>query len=378
MMTDGLRTWIEVDKVAIQDNFNIFRSHIDSGTALGAVVKSNAYGHDFRQFSQEVINCGIDWLIVDSIVEALALRKEGISIPILVLGYTLPERISQAAEKGISITVSTFDLLEAVIQEMEKGGVAPKIHIKVDTGMTRHGFFEKDRDLLLKTLKKHKGELHIEGLFTHFSAAKNPVLPHFTNTQIERFTEWKNAFEDGGFSPLCHTAATGGALLFPESHFDLVRIGIGMYGLWPSQEAKAHLEEDLTLTPALSWKTIVGEVKNVPVGTRVGYDGTEVLSHDATLAICPVGYWHGFSRKLSGIGHVLIRGKRARVVGRVSMDIITVDVTDIPGTSMGDEVVLIGEQGDEKITAYEMASLDDTSWYETITRINPLIKRIYV
>lgn len=371
----GLRTWIEIDRKAIEHNYSIFCKLTPPETKICAVVKSNAYGFDLMQFSKELVRLGVDWLAVDSVVEGLRLRREGIDKPILVLGHTMPERISEAVEKGLSISVSNFEALDSVLsQSFEK---KPKVHIKIDTGMTRQGFLDDDQKSLLAKLESVKEKIDFEGLFTHFADAKNPSFPDSTKKQIELFNKWRDVFQSNGFTFISHASASSGALLYPEAHFDMVRIGISLYGLWPSLEAKAYLQNRINLEPVMSWKAILSEVKSVPQGTKVGYGFTETLHRDTKVAVCPIGYWHGFSRKLSGIGSVLVNGQRAKVLGRVSMDMITFDVTDISDVSVGDEVVLLGRQKDGEITAYEMAGLDDTSWYETVTRINPLIKRIY-
>lgn len=372
---NGVRTWIEVDKKALAHNLRALRSLLSPKTKFMAVVKSNAYGHGLIDFSREIARGGADWLGVDSIVEATALRKAGIKKPILVLGYTLPEMLPVAANTGASITVSTFETLS----EISKIRLAKKlkVHIKVDTGMHRQGFIENERAKLLKTLAQLKNKIVVEGLFTHFGAAKNPSFSARTQKQIEQFNIWREAFRGAGFKPIEHAAASGGAIIFPESHFDMVRIGAALYGLWPSKEVEAFAKRKLLLKPVLSWKTLIGEVKRVKAGERVGYDFTEKLKRNSALAICPIGYWHGFPRALSSVGEVLVRGKRARVVGRVSMDMITIDVTGISGAKVGDEVTIIGESGREKISVEDIAELSDTSSYEIITRINPLIKKIF-
>ncbi len=362
----GLRTWIEIDKGAIKHNYDVFRGFVSPEVKFCAVVKSNAYGHGFYEYAQELAKLGVDWFAVDSITEGLRLRREGIVQPILILGYTLPERMKEAVENNISISISSFESLDAVSEYS-----SAKIHIKLDTGMSRQGFLENQKEELFKKLSD--SGMIVEGVFTHFAAAKNPVLPVDTKKQIERFLVWKKEFEEKGYTPIFHASATSGTMLFSEAHFDMVRIGIGLYGLWPSIETKKFLEHKIILKPVLSWKTIVSEVKSVSKGERVGYDFTERLERDSILALCPVGYWHGLSRKLSGIGQVYVRDSRVRIIGRVSMDIIILDVTDILGISVGDEVELIGLH----IPATEMSVLDDTSYYETITRINPLIKRLY-
>ena len=224
----------------------------------------------------------------------------------------------------------------------------------------------------------HHECFYVEGLYTHFAEAKNPRSGDTTKRQIGEFVKWKEFFFEAGHDPICHAGATGGAMLYPSAHFDLVRIGIGSYGLYPSTEAEHYMSRTIKLTPVLSWKAIVGEVKQVKKGERVGYDLTEMLRRDSVLAVIPVGYWHGIPRLLSSKGRVLIGGKSAGIVGRVSMDMIVVDVTDIKHVAMGSEVVLIGKQGKETILASEIARYAATTHYEVLTRLNPLIRRLYV
>ncbi len=373
----GLRTWIEVDRDAIRFNYRIFRSLISKKTRLMAVVKSNAYGHDMLQFAKEVEGLGADFIGVDSLVEGVTLRNAGVRVPILVLGYTMPERLHEASQYDISVSLSTMEHLKALIRtKLEK---PLSIHLKVDTGMHRQGFLSSDIPRVITVLRSpsFKKRARLEGLFTHFASAKNPAFPAYTKLQLTEFARWRDALTRAGFSFLSHASATGGTLLFPEAHFDMVRVGIGLYGLWPSVETESFLRDKLTFKPALVWKTVISEFKTLSAGSKVGYDCTETLEKKSVVAVCPVGYWHGFSRKLSSIARVLVRGVPCRVVGRVSMDMISIDISSVPNPHVADEVILIGTSATRSVTAEDMARLDETSVYETITRINPLIRRIY-
>ncbi len=368
----GLRTWIEIDKGAISHNFAVFRGIIGKKVKMLGVVKSNAYGHNLTEFAKELEKLGVDFLGVDSAVEALALRREGVKTPILVLGYTLPEMFEELAQKDISVAVSNFETLA----ELKKIKCGIKIHVKVDTGMSRHGFAETEIKKVLVEISKNKN-LDVEGLFTHFAMAKNPSFPAYTKLQIEKFNIWREAFTKAGLMPICHAGATSGTLLYKEAHFDMVRIGISLYGIWPSKEAKALYDDKIKLHPVLSWRTLVAEIKKFPKGTKVGYDCSEVLNRDSVVAVCPVGYWHGLPRALSSIGHVIVNGKKCKILGRVCMDIIMIDVTEVPKIKVQDEVTIIGRDKKQELTASEIADLLDGSAYELVTRINPLIKRIY-
>ena len=369
----GLRTWIEIDTKAIRHNYQIFRSLIPKKCKLLAVVKSNAYGHGLIDFAKTMEALGADYLGVDSIMEGLTLRKNRIKKPILVLGYTLPEMISAAVKNNIEISVSSFETLKFLQKNNFKN---LKIHIKVDTGMGRHGFLPYEMKKVLIEIKKLKN-VAIIGLFTHFASAKDPKNPAYTKKQIAIFEKWKENFESVGYKIITHASATSGTLIFPEAHFDMVRVGIGLYGIWPSKESQFSFHKKFSLQPVLSWKTIVAEVKHLPKGSTIGYDSTEILQKKSTIAIIPIGYWHGYPRALSGIGKVLIRGKKCKILGRVCMDIVIIDATDVKNIKAGDEVVLIGTSGKEKITADDIAILLDASPYEILTRINPLIKRLY-
>jgi len=378
----GLRTWLEIDRDNLQYNYNIFRSLIPSSCLLAAVTKSNAYGHSLVDYSREVSRLGVDCLMVDSIIEGIKLRMEGLTKPILVLGYTLPSMIEEANASRISISISNFESLYALL-DLNVDGL--KIHLKFDTGMCRQGFFPEDTARVLDFLEQELPQVKIEGVFTHFAGAKNPAFPQGTKQQLAKFEIVLAEFARRGLKPIRHAAATSGAIVFPQSHFDMVRIGIGLYGLWPSTEVKYAYSDKFNLKPILTWKTVISEIKTVPAGSRVGYDFTEELERESKIGILPVGYWHGYDRGLSSLGRVIINGRRARVLGRVSMDMLIVDLTDLPIAVVGDEVTLIGranlpaeEAGGAEMSADEMASVADTSSYEIITRLNPLIKRFYI
>jgi len=371
-----LRTWIEIDRKAIAHNYKIFRSVIPKTCSLMAVVKSNAYGHDLISFSKEIVTIGVDWLGVDSIVEGIALRREGVGAPILVLGHTLDGRIAEARKYNISITVSIWRALKEIARYPSEK--CPNLHVKVDTGMHRQGFLIGELPDVMRLVTGKKNKLAVEGLYTHFAVAKNPSFPAYTVGQIALLKQWINEFKRLGLVPVTHAAATSGAVLFPEAHFDMVRIGIGSYGLWPSKEVEAFASRKFSLAPILSWKTIIGETKELEAGMGVGYDLTETLERKTKIAVVPIGYWHGYSRVFSSVGSMLVRGRRARVVGRVSMDMVVLDVTDVPKAAPGDEVVIIGEQDGKHVTVDDLARMSDSINYEVVTRINPLIKRIYL
>ena len=375
----GIRTWIEIDRAAIAKNVRLFRSLIPKTTKLAAVVKSNAYGHYLVDFAKEAEKLGVDFLAVDSFTEGMRLRKEGVRAPILVLAHTLPENLAEAARRNIDLSISSMPQLHYL--ERTHFYTPLSIHLKVDTGMHRQGFTLADMPQVLKFLERVRGrkDLRVVGLFTHFAGAKGKRNKLYTNHQIREFKKWIVAFHKAGYQPLVHAAASGGTLLFPESHFDMVRIGIGLYGIWPSEEAESQLGKKIQLAPVLSWRTVISETKDLPAGARIGYDGTEILKQKRRVAVCPIGYWHGYPRAHSSKGYVLVRGKRARVLGRVSMDMISIDITGIRGTKAGDVVTIVGKDGSERLRAEEVGTeAPGSSAYEFVTRLNPLIKRIFV
>lgn len=379
MIRSNVRTWIEIDKKALHANVEQFFGVIPATTRFMAVVKSNAYGHGLALSAKLLLEFWEKkkperelWFGVDSITEALRLRCEGITVPILVLGYTLPVRIPEAAEQNITLTISQFENLK-IIAALKK---RPAIHIKIDTGMHRQGFFPSEVPELIRFLKKYG--TRPEGIYTHFATAKDPTAPTYTLRQFAAFTKVVGQFEEVGYHGLIrHAAASGATLLFPQTHLDMVRVGMAMYGSWPSREAEwSEGASGVSLKPILMWKTVVSEVKTVPSGSFIGYDGTERTTRKTRIVVLPVGYWHGYDRGLSSVGEVLIRGRRTRVFGRISMDMTVVDGTDIPAVRVGDEAVLIGMAGRELIVAEELAQKINTTAYEVLTRINPLIKRI--
>ncbi len=377
--TSKLRTWLEIDRAAIKNNYEVFRRLIGPKVKLMAVVKSNAYGHGLVHFAEEMVTLGADYLGVDSMVEALRLREEGIVTPILVLGFTRPANFSLAAPQNISLTISSLESLDYLLanQNVWARPEKLKIQLKVDTGMHRQGFLFSDFPRALDLLKKLTETVEVVGVFSHLAGPAFTEFQAQTEEQIATFQQFLQALDGAGFSSqklLKHLAATGGALAYPAAHHDLVRIGLGLYGLWPSRELEEKFGQSFPLQPALTWQTIIGEVKTLDQDGAIGYEFTEDVRRGMAVAICPIGYWHGFRRHLSSIGEVLVRGERAKVLGRVSMDMIAIDVTKIAGVKAEDVVTIIGQGS----TARHYGDQIGTSQYEIITGINPLIKKFYV
>ena len=375
MKKQSLRTWVEIDYSAITKNIRTLKALVSPETVLMAVVKSNAYGHGMVLSAKAALTGGATAFAVDEIAEAITLRKEGIRVPILVLGYTLPEFYKLAAQNKISLMISSYESLQ-VLSRMKF--VKPlNIHLKFETGLYRQGIMQSHVQQVIRTISAPSFPAKIEGVYTHFASIEDPMAREYSIMQRDILQEIAVKIRAKGFTPIVHASSGAGILFSKDFNLDMVRAGIAIYGLWPSHEIH-RWAKDTTLIPALTWKTIVTEVKMAEKGSKVGYDLTHTLSRNSRLAIIPVGYWHGMFRSLSNKGHVLVGGKKAPIVGRVSMDITIIDVTDIPTVRIGSEVVLIGVQGKEAITAQEMAEKAGTINYEIVTRINPLIPRIGV
>ncbi|MDP2695903.1 MAG: alanine racemase [bacterium] len=370
----SLKTWVEINRGAVRHNFRILKALLKPKTKIFAVVKSNAYGHGIFDFTKIVDSLGVYGFCVDSVIEAEKLRRERIKRPILVLGPTLPDLLNVVVNNDVTITISTWEALRALRQSKCK----PSFHIKIDTGMRRQGFYVSDLPKVVEFLKSDGKNLKTKlvGVYTHFASAKDLNYPTFTDLQFHDFNKGVEILVEAGYKNLLrHAAATGGALVSDEYNLDAVRLGIGLYGLWPSKELEVQRKHEINLKPVLSWHALISEVKELAAGDYVGYDLVERVYENKKMAVVPIGYWHGFPRALSSVGEVLISGQRARVLGRVSMDLIVVDVTGIR-CKAGDKATIIGRQREAEISSYELAQKTNTSHYEIVTRINPLIERI--
>ncbi len=367
------KTWIEIDKRAVAQNVKAFRGLLSARTKLWAVVKSNAYGHGLFLLSKLMQSLGVDGFCVDSVIEGVKLREIGIKKFILVLGPTLSrELISQAAKHNIAITISTFEGLKM----LERARTIPRVHLKIDTGMHRQGFRKEVVPEVVRYLKKEK-RLHValEGVYTHFATATDAKNTKMVAQQAKEFRDEVRAIHLAGIENfMIHAAATGATMLGEKYHFDAVRVGLGLYGLYPTPELATQFLR-LRLKPVMQWRTVISEVKDLLPGECVGYDHTACVSTRTKIAVLPIGYWHGFPRALSSVGEVLIRGKRARVLGRVSMDIVVADAS-AARPRVGDVATIVGRDGSQQLCAEDAARAATTSHYEFVTRLNPLMERV--
>ena len=427
-------SWIEVSKSAILHNLGQFKKIVGKNVEIMPIIKSNAYGHGMVEIAK-IVAPKIKWLGVVSLGEALELRRQKIKNRIFVLSYinSFPLRARRGAaclrrqggeaekfvnpltltlshqgrgeliegiRQNIDLPIYDFNYAELISQTAKKIKRTAKVHIKIDTGASRIGILTNEAINFIKKINKLPN-LKIEGIFSHFAASEEN--PEYSRIQLNKFNKiidvipaLRNATgsASGGKAgiqkiPYQHLACSAATLVQPNSHFNLVRIGIGLYGLWPSAQTKKiaqKLYPNFNLKPALSWKTKIIQIKTIPQGTKIGYGCTYTCKKKTKLAILPVGYWEGYDRHLSNAGPVLVRGQYCPILGRICMNLTMVDVTGVKNTKVGDEVVLIGRQGRSfnsaqgrgEITAEELAEKIGTINYEVVTRINPLLPRIYI
>lgn len=371
-------TWVEIDRAALLSNVHTCRQVIGPRCRLLALVKGNAYGHGLRETAGVLRDAGVDILGVEAVGEAVELRTSGITCAILVVGPIPTANVPLLRSYQLTPLLVSPEQVQMVGEFTQQATCVLDVHLKFDTGMHRQGIMRADFPVLLDLLAKYPG-LHVSGVATHLARADEAEQPEWTRCQLERFCEVITALAAAGIRPpIRHAANSAAALLWPETHLDMVRVGIALYGFWPADAVQRASAGRLTLRPVMTWKTRVAAVKAVRRGCGVGYGGSYMTARDSRIAVLPVGYYDGYSRSLSNRGQVLIHGQRAPVCGHVSMNLTTVDVTDIPAVQSGDEVVLIGSQGTAAISAEEMAAWLGTIHYEVMTRINPLIPRLVV
>lgn len=368
------KTWIEISRSRLLGNVQALSAHV-APSAVMAVVKSNAYGHGLETVALTVARA-VGWFGVDDIDEALRLREIGILQPVLILGYIPIERLPECAKHQLSFVAYDRRMLAYIGAHRTRRPY--RIHIKIETGTSRQGIEGIDLAAFAKQALRTKGVM-IEGVYTHFANIEDTTDSSFAMHQLQRFrTALESLHMLGIEPPVRHTASSAAAILFPETRYDVIRLGIAMYGHWPSKEtqvAAQTFKRRVPLTPALSWKTVVAQVKEIPKGSSVSYGCTETVGRRTRIAVLPIGYWDGFDRRLSSVGTLLIRGKRAKVLGRVCMNMTMADVTDIPAVKAGDDVVIIGKQGREEIRAEDVGSKIGSIQYEVLARINPRIPR---
>ena len=363
-------TWVEVDLAAIRNNLR--RMKALTGTRVMAVVKANAYGHGAEAVSQAAVEAGADWLGVARAPEGVALRASGLGLPTLVLGYTPPDQAAEALGHGLSLAVFDLDTAQAYAASARGLGLAARLHVKVDSGMGRLGVLPEAAPDFVRAVGDLEGA-QVAGIFTHF-AGSDLADPRSAFQQLARFETALGALTASGHRPpLVHAANSAAAFVLPAARYDMVRMGIALYGLAPSGDVPCPPG----FAPALAWNATVAQVKTLPPGHGVSYGGEYITPETETVAVIPVGYADGYRRTPKNVNEILIHGQRARVRGRVCMDQIVVGVSHIPGVRVGDEVALVGQQGQAVMSADDVAQRWGTINYDVTSGILARVVRIY-
>ncbi len=363
--------YARIDLDAIAYNVAALKQRVGPDRELWAVVKANAYGHGALPVARAALAAGASRLAVARIAEGAALRQAGVTAPILVMGYHLPAEAEAAVAHDLIVTVNDMAFARALAQQAHDVGKRAPVHVKVDTGMGRFGRLP---DELLPFLEEvtRLPQLRLEGLWTHFATADERDKT-FAREQYAIYRQAADQARQHYDIPYLHVANSAAILDLPETWLDAVRPGIAIYGLYPSTE----VHTDLVLRPALTLVSHVGRVRTLPAGASVSYGRTFIARRPTTVALLPIGYGDGVHRLLSNRGQVLVHGQRAPIIGRVCMDNIMVDVTGVAGVQEGEEAVLIGQQGEERITAEEVAAWAETINYEVTTSLLPRATRVY-
>ena len=370
------RVYARIDLDAIAYNMEQMCLNIKDGTKIMAVIKADGYGHGSVQIAEMLEGKDYIWgFAVATLDEAVVLRAEGIKKPVLVLGCVFPDQYMEMLKNDIRMNIYTEEMAESISSMAAREGMTAYMHIKLDTGMGRLGFDKTERSVEAITRISKMRNVNMEGIFTHFAKA-DEIDKTFTFKQLDDFCWMVEQLKENGVTfEYEHSSNSAGIIDVKEANFDLVRAGISIYGLYPSEDVK---KENVKLKPAMVLKSHVAFVKEIEPGTSVSYGGTFVAKEKMKIATIPVGYADGYPRNLSNNGYVLIRGKKAPIVGKVCMDQFMVDVTHIEGVCFGDRVTLIGQDGNETITVEELSELSGRFNYEFICDLGKRITRVYV
>ena len=375
----------EIDLSAINHNIQEIRRIVGSDVRIMAAVKANAYGHGALRVSQQVLDSGANMLGVARINEGIDLRNGGITAPILILGNTPPGFADELMAYDLITTVSSYETAEgyAAAARLQKGKI--RVHLKIDTGMGRNGFlsdgfrvFDKHDDTRalseIDAVCRLTG-LRVEGIFSHFAIA-DAADKASANRQFDVFNDLLGQIKTAGiYIPIRHIANSAATIDMPETHLNMVRPGIAVYGLAPSSEVQL---DRIDLKPAMAIKAKITHLKNVGAGFNVSYGSTHITPAPTRIAVIPVGYADGYNRQLSSRGRMLVRGRSAPILGRICMDLTMIDVGHIPDVALGDEVVILGSQGTETLSADEIAAELKTINYEVVSGITARVPRVYL
>ena len=377
-----MNTHIEIDLDKLKQNIKNLKTLLKPETKFLAVIKSNAYGHGIIEVAKAANEAGANWFGVVNLDEAMALRDANIFKPILILGTVSVQDARQASIQGISIPIYSLEFAREISETYFDKPL--KVHLKIDTGLNRLGLENDEISEVVKALKSNSN-IMIEGVYSHLASVEESDFD-YTKMQIDNLKKAIKIVEELGVKNLIkHLAATAATLLLPAAHFDMVRCGIGVYGLWPSEEnKKSYCSSGVEncsdfLQPVLSYKTEIAQIKNVTKGEKIAYGCTYEVKEDMTIGIIPVGYYEGLDRGLSNIGEVLASGIRCPIVGRVAMNMSIIDISKCKNQNAKLwNVTIIGQDGDEEITASEIAAKLGTINYEIVARLPEHIKRIYI
>ena len=370
--------WIEVSKSAIINNIKQLRRIVGEGVMLSVAVKANAYGHGIKEISKLLVKNGVDWLAVNSIEEAEILRNDGIKKPVLIMGFVQKKDLAKVVNLSARIFLYDISTAEELSKIALKKGKKTNAHIKIDTGLSRLGVLPDGVLSFANELKKMKG-IHIEGIATHFATSDDGNDGGRFKAQLAAFRNIANILRENGIKNLMVNGSnSAAAVICGGLGFNILRTGIAVYGCHSSEYVKNHCKNNkIKFVPALSLKTKVAQVKEIGRGSYVSYSCDFISKKKMKVAILPVGYYDGLDRKLGNGGYVLVGGKKAKIIGRVCMNMTVVDVSSINDVSSEDEVVLIGKQGGLEITADDIAKQTDTINYEVLARLRESIKRYY-
>lgn len=383
-------TYLELDRGKYRRNLRFLKEHMKGDPVFCSVIKGNAYGHGIREFVPMAESCGVGYFAVFSDFEARAAleAKRNSETEIMIMGMVSEENLEWAIREGVSFFVFEADRLRKGLSAARRVGRPARIHLHLETGMNRLGMHEGELPEAVNLIRENTGQVMLEGISTHYAGAES-VSNHVRVTrQIQRFEELCRRLKEEGLRPeYVHSACSAAALNYPDTAGDLVRIGIAQYGFWPNRETYMNFLKNRTdidqehrdpLQRILSWKSRVMSIKPVDAGEFVGYGNTYLTARDQIIATVPIGYSHGFGRNLTNTGRVLINGKRAPVAGLVNMNMLTVDVTDIPEVTKGNEVVIIGRQGENEMTVASFSEMTNNMNYEVLVRLPSSIPRIVV
>jgi len=374
---DSPLVWAEVDLKAIAHNIRELRRITNPKARFMAIVKANAYGHGIIEVARQSLENGAEALGVANIEEGIQLRKAGINAPVLIFGYTSPVHAKKLIEFDLTQTVYSYETSRALSEALSAYGKKIKVHIKVDTGMGRLGLLRGIKDNSVSEVESisRLPMLELEGIYTHFATADKSDRS-YAGKQFEIFMDFLNQLRIAGLEiPVTHAANSAAIINMPETHLDMVRAGISIYGLYTSEEVDRSI---IKLKPAMALKTKIIHLKEVPAGFKISYGTTYETEKPTTIATVSIGYADGLNRLLSSKGRMLVCGHSAQIVGRICMDLTMLDVGNIPEIAIGEEVVVFGRQGNASISVDEIASTINTINYEVVSTIMERVPRIYL